>query len=85
MHGALGELETACRRTPGTWLIDDRFSQADITVACLGTLLDDTLHIFQGGSEPPYPALRALVERCEALPEFQSTRAKWFAAEMAAS
>jgi glutathione S-transferase len=83
MHGALAELETSCRqRAPGRWLIDDRLSQADITIACLGTLLDDTLHVFGTASEPAYPALGALVARCEALPEFQATRAKWFAAEM---
>ena len=82
MHGALGELETSCRqRAPGNWLVDDRLTQADITVACLGTLLNDTLNIF-GNGEPTYAALSALVASCEALPEFQATRAKWFAAEM---
>ena len=30
----------------------------------------------------PYPALKALVDRCEALPEFKATYSKWFAAEM---
>jgi glutathione S-transferase len=53
---------------------------ADITVACIGTLLSDALNVFERGDA--YPALKAHIERCEALPEFQATRAKWFAAEM---
>src|SRR4030095_10443823 len=75
MHGALRELETRCnRRGPGRWLIDDRLSQADITVACICTLLADALKAFESG-DGSYPALSALVERCEALPEFKATRA----------
>jgi len=82
MHGALGELETCChQRAPNSWLVDGRLTQADITVACLGTLLDDSLQVF-GSGDSPYPALSARVARCEALPEFQATRAKWFAAVM---
>lgn len=80
MHGALGELEKGCaRRGPSGWLVDDRFTQADITVGCISTLLADVLDVFAGGA---YPALRSHDDRCEALPEFQATRAKWFAAEM---
>lgn len=82
MHGALGELEASCRqRAPNSWLVGDRLTQADITVACLGTLLDDSLNVF-GSGDQAYPTLSARVARCEALPEFQATRAKWFAAEM---
>ena len=84
MHGALGELEAGVsQRALGSWLVDDRLTQADITVTCLGTLLNDTLHVFEGG-DPAYPSLSAFVAHCEALPEFQATRAKWFAAEMQA-
>jgi glutathione S-transferase len=80
MHGALGELEKSCKqRAPGGWLIDDRLSQADITVTCICTLLADSLNALDGNA---YPAIGALVARCEALPEFQATYAKWFAAEM---
>ncbi|HEX6570691.1 MAG TPA: glutathione S-transferase family protein [Steroidobacteraceae bacterium] len=80
MHGALGELEKGCaRRSPSGWLVDDRFTQADITVGCISTLLADVLDVFAGGA---YPALKSHDERCEALPEFQATRSKWFAAEM---
>lgn len=79
MHGALGLLEVACRDSgPGHWLVDDRLTQADITVACICTMLDDSLQIFADASR--YPALKACADRCEALPEFQSTRARWFAA-----
>ncbi|MCE3285997.1 MAG: hypothetical protein K0R70_2253, partial [Steroidobacteraceae bacterium] len=61
------------------WLVDERFTQADITVGCISTLLDDVLEVFAGGA---YPALKSHDERCEALSEFQVTRSKWFAAEM---
>jgi glutathione S-transferase len=81
MHGALGLIEASCReRGPDAWLVDDRLTQADISVACIATFLDDALRLF--GGDPPYPALQAHVERCEALPAFRSTRLRWFAAEM---
>lgn len=80
MHGALGELEKSCeRRGPSGWLVDDRFTQADVTVACISTLLGDALDVFARES---YPKLASHAGRCETLPEFRSTRAKWFAAEM---
>jgi glutathione S-transferase len=79
MHGAIGELEASCARCgPSGWLVDDRLTQADITVACICTLLSDTVQIF---SEPArYPRLQAHNAQCEALPEFRATRAQWFAA-----
>lgn len=81
MHGALGLIEACCReRGPAAWLVDDRLTQADISVTCIATFLDDALGLFHG--DPPYPALQYHVERCEALPEFRSTRMQWFAAEM---
>ncbi|HEX5651299.1 MAG TPA: glutathione S-transferase family protein [Steroidobacteraceae bacterium] len=80
MHGALGELEKACAHLgPSGWLVADRFTQADITVGCISTLLDDVLGVFAEGA---YPALKSHDDRCEGLPEFQATRSKWFAAEM---
>jgi glutathione S-transferase len=83
MHGALELLEAASRNVgPGRWLVDNRFTQADITVACMCTMLDDSLEIFTDRSR--YPALKAHADRCEALPEFQSTRARWFAASIKA-
>jgi glutathione S-transferase len=81
MHGALGEIERTCRqRGAGTWLVDDRYTQADISVACICTMLGESLGIFAGAH--PYPALKALVDRCESLPEFRATYSKWFAAEI---
>jgi glutathione S-transferase len=83
MHGALELLEAACRNSgPGRWLVDDRLTQADITVTCICTMLDDSLQIFADASR--YPSLNAHADRCEALPEFQSTRARWFAASIKA-
>lgn len=82
MHGALGLLEDACRdRGAATWLVGDRLTQADITVTCIGTFLDESLAVF--GDTGRYPRLAAHVQRCEALPEFRSTHAPWFAAAMA--
>jgi glutathione S-transferase len=80
MQGALRMLETSCaRRGPSGWLVDDRFTQADITVGCLMTLLHDALDVFADGNLPRLASHR---EQCETLPVFQATRAKWFAAEM---
>lgn len=73
--GAMNELERTCAgRDEGKWLIDERITQADITVACVCTFLTDAVAL----SPAPYPAIQALVSRCEALPEFQSTRLAFF-------
>jgi glutathione S-transferase len=81
MHGALGLLEASCqRRAPATWLVDERLTQADITVACICTLLNDSLGLF--GEASRYPALQVHLDRCEKLPEFQTTRSRWFAASI---
>jgi glutathione S-transferase len=81
MRGALGLLEVACReRGPAAWLVDNRLTQADITVACISTFLKESLDVF--GGDAPYAALQAHVVRCEALPEFRATHAPWFSAEM---
>jgi glutathione S-transferase len=73
MHGALAELERAAAQVvSGGWLLGERMTQADITVSCVFTFTGDALPAtFAPGS---YPALRALAERCEALPEFKATR-----------
>ena len=81
MHGALGLLETACGRLGGDdWLVGGRYSQADITVACIFTFLCDSLEV--ANRTTPYPSLSAFVERCEARPEFRQCYLRWFAAEM---
>jgi glutathione S-transferase len=81
MHGALGLLEAECRaRESAAWLVEDRLTQADITVTCIATLLADSLDVF--GGDALYPALRSRRARCEALPEFRATHSTWFAAAM---
>ncbi len=76
MHGALSEIERhASERGVGRWLVGERLTQADITVVCAFTFLTDALAL--SPQSAPYPALRALAARCEALPEFQSTRAEF--------
>jgi glutathione S-transferase len=78
MHGALGELERhASERGAGRWLIGERLTHADITLACAFTFLCDALNANQTGLT--YPALGALAQRCEALPEFQATRVEFIA------
>lgn len=78
MHGALGEVEAACaRRALGEWLVGETISQADITCACIYTLLTESLiRIEEEGAR--YPRLKVLAARCEALPEFQATHLAWF-------
>ncbi len=75
MHAALTELERACEARAGHWLIGQRMTQADITATCVCTFLNDALAITRTAT---YPALAALVERCEALPEFRASKAEWF-------
>ena len=78
MHGALGELERhAGERGAGRWLIGERLTHADITLVCAFTFLCDALNANQNGQT--YPALGALAQRCEALPEFQATRVEFIA------
>lgn len=77
MHGALSELERhAIERGAGRWLVGERMTQADITAVCAFTFLTEALEL--SANTTPYPALRALAARCEALPEFQGTRIEFF-------
>ena len=52
-------------------------SQADITTTCAVTFLDSAMSL--AAAPEQYPALRALVTRCETLPEFAATRVSWSA------
>lgn len=81
MHGALELLESTCQsRGAGAWLVDDRFTQADVTVGCIATFLSESLGVL---ADPlRYAALSTHRNRCEALPEFRSTHSSWFAAAM---
>jgi glutathione S-transferase len=76
-HAALAELDRLCQVRGGEWLIGNRTTQADITVTCAYTFLSGALDINRDAVA--YPALNALVARCEALPEFRSVKADWFA------
>jgi glutathione S-transferase len=76
MHAALAELDRLAQARAGEWLIGDRMTQPDITATCVYTFLVDALAINRAAVA--YPALAALAERCEALPEFRSVKAEWF-------
>jgi len=76
MHGGLWELERhASERGSGRWLMGGQLTQADVTTVCAFTFLTEALGL--SNQSAPYPALRALAGRCEALPEFQGTRAEF--------
>ena len=76
VHGALRELEQHCVRTPANkWLVGDRLTQADITLACVSTFLGDSAQ--SAAPLDTCPALRKFVSRCESLPEFRATYAPW--------
>lgn len=78
IHGAFGELDRACAaRGAGEWLVGSRMTQADITTACMVTFLTESVGLSPEAA--PYPALRALVARCEALPQFREFHVPWFA------
>ena len=68
MHGALAELDRRCAASSDrAWLVGNAMTQADITLACYVTYLGDALPL----DLAMYPAMRARIERCEALPVFR--------------
>jgi glutathione S-transferase len=76
MTGALVEMERLAAFAGGgggDWLVTDRMTQADVTVACVFGFLNQVLTTDPHGST--YPCLSALSARCEGLPAFQSVRA----------
>lgn len=78
MHGGLAELEKhIAARGAERWLIEDRVTQADITTGCAFTFLAESVSLTPQAT--PYPALWAFIARCEALPEFRSTKTEWSA------
>ena len=69
VEGALHELDRACAARAGhDWLVGEAMSHADIAVACYATHLRESLPL----DLSPWPALRAHVDRCEALPVFRA-------------
>jgi len=76
VHGALGELDKLCASRAGQWLIGNALSQADITLTCVCTFLNETMQLNEISA--PYPALRQHVLRCESLPVFMETHVPFF-------
>jgi glutathione S-transferase len=78
MHGGLSLLELRCQRcAEQPWLLGERLSQADISVACAVSFMSDALQLSVLPSR--YPRLAARVARYEALPAFRATRAAFLA------
>jgi len=74
VQSALVELDTQCaERMSSPWLLGERISQVDVTLACVFTFITDALTPTVKAAD--YPALGAATERCEKLSEFRSTRA----------
>lgn len=72
MEGALTALDRAAAAIDGTdWLIDEGLTQADISVTCAFTYLDEALKL----DKKQWPALRKHVARCEKLPVFKAVYA----------
>lgn len=74
VRGALAELDRACAARAGRWLVAETMTQADITVACYTTYVREAVPV----ALDDFPALRAHVARCEALPVFQRFYAPFF-------
>ncbi len=78
MNAALSELDryVAERGGAAQWLVGKRMTQADITVACAFTFLDDALRV--AADRALLNSLSGMVARCELLPAFQETRTPFF-------
>jgi glutathione S-transferase len=57
------------------WLVGKRMTQADITAVCAFTFLDDALRV--DSDRVMFQSLAMLAARCESLPAFQETRARF--------
>jgi glutathione S-transferase len=82
MHGALRELERTAEARREVWLTGALLTQADITVGCVYKFLCEAVGADGSDAATPgtaYPALRALSERCEALPAFRAVKADFHA------
>jgi glutathione S-transferase len=74
MHGALGVLEARCA-TPSAYLVEERLTQADITLACVHTFLTDTV---LKGETVRYPRLATRTAGLESLAAFRATYTPFF-------
>ncbi|MGH8443561.1 MAG: glutathione S-transferase family protein [Nevskiaceae bacterium] len=73
MDGALTVLERAAAEEGEDWLVDEGMTQADVTVTCAFTYIDEALKL----DKKLYPALRKHVARCERMPAFKSCYAPY--------
>jgi glutathione S-transferase len=74
---ALGEIDRFLgERGVSQWLVGKRMTQADITVVCAYTFLNDALRV--GADQVMFQSLATLAARCESLPVFQETRVPFF-------
>jgi glutathione S-transferase len=77
MHGALGEIEHHCEsRADEQWLIASSMTQADISVTCAFTFLNEALP--DAAIAARYPRVGKLAARCELLAPFKSTHVPFF-------
>lgn len=77
MSGSLSALDRHVgERGVSQWLVGKRMTQADITVACAFTFLNDTLRVAE--DRVMFQSLAMLAARCESLPVFQETRTPFF-------
>jgi glutathione S-transferase len=72
MNAALSAIDRHMGERGGAqWLVGKRMTQADITVTCAFTFLNDTLRVC--ADEVMLRSLATLAARCEAMPAFQET------------
>ncbi|MEJ0086474.1 MAG: glutathione S-transferase family protein [Pseudomonadota bacterium] len=77
MSSSLGEIDRYLgERGVSQWLVGKRMTQADITVVCSFTFLNDALRV--GADQVMFQSLATLAARCESLPVFQDTRVPFF-------
>jgi glutathione S-transferase len=78
MSASLGEIDRYLgERGVSQWLVGKRMTQADITVVCAFTFLDDALRLT--ADKVMFQSLATLAARCESLPVFQETREPYHA------
>jgi glutathione S-transferase len=73
---AITQLEQRYAAVAPAWLVADRLTQADITMACVWGFLNEALPAAVPSGA--FPALSALAARCEAMPEFMAVKAQFF-------
>ena len=70
MHSALAVLEEAAAARTGQYLVGEKLSQADVTIACMLRFLHDSIGVNREATE--YTALAEFAARCERLPAFEA-------------